>query len=79
MWGLRRYGLSIMSASPYDLSVLQERATQWRAEAAAARFEAMRQFCLSEADRCERQVHKSLSTPVLRESLDRWGSGSHAG
>jgi hypothetical protein len=68
-----------MSVSPYDLSVLRERAALWRAEAAAARFEAMRQFCLSEADRCERQVQKSQSTPVLLEMNEHWGSGSHAG
>jgi hypothetical protein len=60
-----------MKRSPYDLIVLRERAALWRAEAAAATLEAMRIFCLAEADQCERRVEKSLYTPVLRESVDR--------
>jgi hypothetical protein len=60
-----------MTRSPYDLSVLRERAALWRAEAAVATLEAMRSFCLTEADQCERRVHMSLSTPVIREMLDQ--------
>ena len=56
-----------MSRSPYDVEVLQERAELWRAEAAAATVKAMRDFCLSEADHCERRVQMSLSTPIIRE------------
>jgi hypothetical protein len=57
-----------MSQSPYDLTVLQERAQLWRAEAEAATRESMRIYCLTEADRCQRRVHLSLSTPVFRET-----------
>jgi hypothetical protein len=63
-----------MSRSPYDLTVLRERAELWRAEAAAATLEAMRSFCLIEADQCERRVQMSLSTPVLRERVDHSGN-----
>ncbi|HEX4368582.1 MAG TPA: hypothetical protein VH023_17220 [Rhodopila sp.] len=56
-----------MSRSPYDVVVLKERAELWRAEAAAATVDAMRIFCLTEADYCERRVQMSLSTPVIRE------------
>jgi hypothetical protein len=56
-----------MSRSPYDVVVLKERAELWRAEAAAATVDAMRVFCLTEADYCERRVQMSLSTPVIRE------------
>ena len=67
-----------MSRSPYDLSVLRERAALWRAEAAVARFEAVRVFCLSEADRCEHRVQKSLWTPVLREMAECGGDTARA-
>jgi hypothetical protein len=63
-----------MSRSPYDLVVLRERAELWRVEAAKATLEAMRTFCLTEADRCERRVQMSLSTPVIREMVDTQGS-----
>ena len=59
-----------MNRSPYDPAVLKERADLWRAEAAAATLESMRQFCLTEAAQCERRVEMSLSTPVFREKLD---------
>jgi hypothetical protein len=59
-----------MSRSPYDVAVLIERAELWRAEAAAATLEAMRRFCLTEADRCEQRIQISRSTPVFHESLD---------
>jgi hypothetical protein len=65
-----------MSRSPYDLAVLRERAALWRAEAAAATLEAMRAFCLTEADRCERRVQMSLFTPVFRERVERSGNPS---
>jgi hypothetical protein len=58
-----------MNHSPYDLVVLTERAQLWRAEADAATLAEMRSFCLSEADRCERRVEVSRSTPVLRGTL----------
>jgi hypothetical protein len=65
-----------MKRSPYDLAVLKERAELWRAEAAAATFEAMRSFCLTEAAYCERRVEMSLSTPVIREMFGREGSSA---
>lgn len=68
-----------MSKSPYDLSVLQERAALWRTEAAVARFEAMRQFCLNEADLCEQRVQMSLSTPVILERAESVGTPAHVG
>ncbi len=59
-----------MNPSPYDPLVLRERAELWRAEAAAATLEAMRNFCLTQADQCERRVELSLTTPVIREMHD---------
>jgi hypothetical protein len=60
-----------MDRSPYDLAVLKERAELWRAEAAATTLEAMRAFCLIEADQCEQRVQMSLSTPVIRDKSDQ--------
>jgi hypothetical protein len=65
-----------MKRSPYDLSVLRERAALWRAEAEAATLEPMRVFCLTEANFCERRVEMSLSTPVIREMLDHQRSSA---
>jgi hypothetical protein len=59
-----------MTRSPYDLTVLKERAELWRVEANSATFEAMRSFCLTEAANCERRVELSVTTPVIREILD---------
>ena len=58
-----------MNRSPYDLTVLKERAELWRAEANAATLEAMRSFCLTEAAYCEHRVEMSISTPVISEIL----------
>jgi hypothetical protein len=68
-----------MKRSPYDLIVLRERAELWRAEAAAAKFEAMRVFCLTEANQCEHRVHISLTTPVIREIMDNPGTPAGPG
>jgi hypothetical protein len=65
-----------MSRSPYDLAVLKERARLWRIEAAAATIEAMRVFCLTEADYCERRIQTSLSTPILLEIRDKQDSAA---
>jgi hypothetical protein len=54
-----------MTQSPYDTDVVEERARQWRAEAARATLAAMRTYCLAQADECERRVQHSLSTPIL--------------
>jgi hypothetical protein len=54
-----------MNRSQYDPKALQERARLWRAEAAVATLDAVRNFCLEEAAKCERLVHQSLSTPVF--------------
>jgi hypothetical protein len=62
-----------MSRSPYDLAVLKERAELWRIEAAAATIEAVRMFCLTEADYCERRIQMSASTPLLLEMSDNQG------
>ncbi len=59
-----------MTRSCYDLIVLREQAELWRAEAAVATIDAMRSFCLTEADKCERRVEMSLTTPVFREMLN---------
>jgi hypothetical protein len=58
-----------MTPSPYDPVILKERAQLWRVEADAATLEEMRTFCLNEADRCERRIELSLSTPVFRGTL----------
>ncbi|HET6306249.1 MAG TPA: hypothetical protein VFG12_03630 [Rhodopila sp.] len=60
-----------MSKSPYDIVALMERALLWRAEAEATLLEAMRAFCLTEAERCERRVELSRSTPMFREPHHR--------
>jgi len=58
---------SDVTSSPYDTVALKERADQWRVEAAKVTTEAMRVFCLNEAERCERRLQRSLSTPVIRD------------
>jgi hypothetical protein len=62
-----------MSQGPYDLLVLRERASHWRAEAAAAASDDIRACCLTEAERYETRIHRSLSTPVLLERPDHQG------
>jgi hypothetical protein len=57
----------LMGRSPYDVIALLERAEQWRVEAAAAKLEEVRVFCLAEADQCEALVHRSQSIPVFYE------------
>jgi hypothetical protein len=59
-----------MNASPYDLVVLREQATLWRAEAATTTCDARRKFCIAEADRYDRLVEMSVSTPMFREMAD---------
>jgi hypothetical protein len=51
--------------SEYDTKVLKERANQWRDVAATVTFESIRVFCLKEADKCERRLQLSFSTPVF--------------
>jgi hypothetical protein len=51
--------------SEYDTRALLVRAEQWRAEAASVTLEAMRAFCLDEAERHEQRLQRSLSTPVF--------------
>jgi hypothetical protein len=59
----------VMSRNSYDPEALLERAAQWRARAAATVGEEERAFCLAEAEKCERRVQLSRSTPVFREKI----------
>jgi hypothetical protein len=68
---LKKHECELMSRSSYDPEALLQRAALWRAEAAAASREEVRAFCLAEADRCERRVQESRSTPVFRDASDR--------
>jgi hypothetical protein len=68
-----------VSRSPYDLTALSERANLWRAEAAAATLEAMRTFCLTQADQCEQRIQMSLLTPAISERIDRSDNPLHSG
>ena len=68
-----------MNQSSYDPTSMLKRAARWREAAAATPVEEDRAFCLAEADRCERRVHLSRFTPVLRESSDRPDSADAAG
>jgi hypothetical protein len=61
-------GRAVGIRSPYDTEALRDRVRQWRAEATRVTMEAMQAFCLDEADRCERRLNHSLSTPVIRAS-----------
>jgi hypothetical protein len=58
-----------VSRSSYDPETLLQRAVEWRARAAAAALEEERAFCLAEAEKCERRVQLSRSTPVFREKI----------
>jgi hypothetical protein len=71
MYAPEKHECELMSRSSYDPEALLERAARWRAEAAAASLEEVRAFCLAEADRCERRVQQSRSTPVFRDVKDR--------
>jgi hypothetical protein len=51
--------------SPYDTQAVEERAREWRAEAAMTTSATMRAFCLAQAEECERRVRLSLSTPIF--------------
>jgi hypothetical protein len=51
--------------SEFDTQALQQRADQWRIEAAQASSADMRVFCISEAENCERRLQRSFDTPVL--------------
>jgi hypothetical protein len=54
-----------LGVSEFDTEALQQRADQWRVEAAQASSEDMRMFCIREAERCERRLQRSFDTPVL--------------
>ena len=55
-----------MKGSYYDPIALRERAQQWRDEAHQASSEAVRTFCLAEANECDRRWQMSVTTPVLQ-------------
>jgi hypothetical protein len=42
-------------------------ATSWRRQANTATLESLREFCLAQAEECERRVHQSKTAPVLRD------------
>jgi hypothetical protein len=58
-----------MSHNTYDLDILLHKAALWRSEAAMAMLDEVRAFCLAEADRCERRVQQSRSTPLFRDDM----------
>jgi len=60
----------VMIRNSYDPQALLERAAQWRAQALVASQEEERAYCLAEAEKCERRVQLSQSTPVFREIID---------
>ena len=62
-----------MTHSQYNVWALEERIRQWHDEADRASSEAIRRICLDEANDCERQRQRSLSTPVLKQRSDVGG------
>lgn len=66
--GYKCIHLNGMFGSYYDPNALTAKAKAWRAEVAVTPLDAMRAFCLSEAERCDRIVEQSLHTPVFHES-----------
>jgi hypothetical protein len=54
-----------MSRNIYDPDRVLARSKLWHVEAAVADLPSMRDFCLSEAARCEQMVLRSFQTPVL--------------
>jgi len=61
--------VSQTSRGEYDPDALKERAQQWRDEAALATSGGMRTLCLSEANKYDLRLQKSLSTPVFRDTV----------
>jgi hypothetical protein len=55
-----------LGVSEFDTQALEQRADQWRVEAARASSEDMRMFCIREAEACERRLRQSFDTPVIR-------------
>jgi hypothetical protein len=55
-----------MNRSQYDPDILRNRAERWRREAALVTLEGVSEFCLVQAEACERRVHQSLTVPVFR-------------
>jgi len=56
-----------MSVTQYDTKTLTRRAEAWRHQANTATLETLREFCLAQAEECERRLHQSKTTPVLRD------------
>lgn len=54
--------------SQYDPHALMNRALLWRLEAQAALREAVRAYCVDQAEQCERLALRSLETPCLKSS-----------
>ena len=57
-----------MSHNIYDPVRVLARSKLWHVEAAVAALPSIREFCLSEAARCEQMVERSLQTPVLADT-----------
>jgi hypothetical protein len=57
-----------MSRDMYDPLRVLARSKLWHIEAAITALPSMRDFCLSEAARCERMVQRSFQTPVLADA-----------
>jgi hypothetical protein len=60
-----------MSRNIYDPVRVLARSKLWHAEAAVAALPSMRDFCLSEAARCEQMVQRSFQTPVLADAEEK--------
>jgi hypothetical protein len=56
-----------MSRNTYDPFRVLARSKLWHVEAAITALPSMREFCLSEAARCEQMVQRSFQTPVLAD------------
>jgi hypothetical protein len=56
-----------MPAAQYDTDSLTRRGEAWRHQANTATLETLREFCLAQAEECERRVHQSKTAPILRD------------
>jgi hypothetical protein len=64
---VRQHYTKNMNHSQYDPEVLMNRAERWRREAALVTLEGVSEFCLVQAEACEKRVHQSLTAPVFRD------------
>jgi hypothetical protein len=69
-----------MPQNSYDLDALLAKSERWRIKASRATLPSMRAFCLSEAERWDRMVQRSMAVPVLGDNASgaQSGGGSDA-